>query len=77
MRGRNFFPHREGTKLRPEGPKPEARRAESGAGVLGESHQLEGLESAVSSPVGSGAEPRKVLNFVQLETSKFQYRNAL
>jgi len=44
-------------RVRPEGPKPEARRAESGLGFgAGEAsslpHQLEDLGSAASSPSG-------------------------
>ena len=43
-------------RVKPEGPKPEAQRAESDGGVLGEGklapHQLRGLESAASSLSG-------------------------
>ena len=50
---------------RPEGPTPEAQRAESVGGVIG---QLGVWGSAVSSPARSGAEPRKILNLVHFGT---------
>jgi len=59
LRGRNFFPHRE------EGTKPEARRADSGDGVLGEGTAspfppARGVGSAVSSHSGvRGGTPGK------------------
>ena len=58
-----------GDDARPEGPKLEARRAESGGGVLGEGAASslptsQGVwGSAVSSPAGSGAEPRPPKGF--------------
>ena len=53
--------------------KPKALKADSGVGFLGRGseprpHQLGSLGSTVRSPMGSGA---KILNLVQLETSKF------
>ena len=59
-----------GSGARPNGPKPEAKMAESGSGVLGEgtasllAHQLRGLGSAVSFSSGSVAEPRPVKRFL-------------
>ena len=61
LRGRNFQLHREGDKGSPRaearGPKPEARRAESGSGVLGRGQRAPSpparvCGSAVSSPSG-------------------------
>jgi len=57
-----------GTKL-----QPKARGPIAGSGVLSSEpppHQLGIWGSAVNSPSGSGAEPCKMWNLVQLETSK-------
>ena len=54
---------------RPEGPKPEARRAEAGGGFLGRGaaspppHQLGGLGSAVISPSGVRGEAPAAVDF--------------
>ena len=53
--GRKFFPSQGG----PEGPNPDAGRAESGGGALPQ--KLEGLgeRCKLSQPAGSEVEPRK------------------
>jgi len=59
-----------GSGARPDEPKPEAQKAESGGGVLAEGADSlyptsEGVwESAVSSPAGSGAEPSPLKGFL-------------
>jgi len=55
-----------------EGPKIEAQRAEIGGEILGRGkpappHQLGSLGSAVISPAGSGAEPRRKRILVHLK----------
>ena len=55
----------------PKGRRPRSKRPRTRSGVLGEgqpapSQQLGGLGSAVSSPAGSGAEPRPPKGFLAL-----------
>jgi len=74
--GKNFPSQGRGRSFGPKGWKPEAQRAESRVGFLGRGqrtppHQLGDLGECCKLPPGARAEPRKIWNLVQLETSKF------
>jgi len=57
---RNHRPKSGGDKARPEGPKLEDPRSESGGGVLGAPHRLGGLGVRCKLPQrGSGQSPEK------------------
>jgi len=65
LRGRNSFPYREGDEA-----STRVAVGFFGRGQWAPSPPARGFRGA-SSPSGSGAEPRKIWNFVQLETSRF------